>query len=70
MIENIWNLLDHNGRVKIITKKGMEHTGTICCIQDVDEDDDYIDECLCLECADGIWGIFVHEIEDIVLLDE
>ena len=71
MIENIWDLLDYNGRVKIITKKGMEHTGTICCIEDVDEDDDYVDECLFIDCVEGdTWAIFVHEIEDIVLLDE
>ena len=71
MIDNIWDLLNYNGKVKIVTRKGMEHIGTICFIEDVDEDDDYTDECLFIDCDEGdTWAVFVHEIEDIVLLDK
>lgn len=70
MVENIWDLLEYEGRLQIIKKNGKEHIGKLILIEDVDEDDDYTDECLCLECADGIWGIFVHEIEDIILLNK
>ncbi len=71
MINDIWDLLDYEGRVKIITKEGLEHIGKICLIEDVDEDDDYTDECLFIDCEDGNnWAIFIHEIEDIILLGE
>ena len=70
MIENIWNLLEYEGRVKIIKKNGKVHTGKIILIEDVDEDDDYIDECLFIDCdGDDTWAVFVHEIEDIILFD-
>lgn len=62
---NIWELLDYNGKIKITTKEGVEHIGNVCLIEDVDEDDDYTDECVFIDCADGTWAIFAHEIQKV-----
>ena len=62
---NIWKLADYDGKLKITTKFGIEHIGTVCLIEDVDEDDDYESECVFLDCEDGTWAVFAHEIAKI-----
>ena len=68
-MNNIWRLLDHEGKIRLVSKEGNTRIGKVILIEDVDEDDDYTDECIYVECNDGIWAYFVHEIEKIELLD-
>lgn len=66
---DIWNLRDYDGRIRITTIKGKKHVGTFCCILEKDEDEDFIDDLLYLDCEDGPWGFFRCEIEKIEKLD-
>ena len=66
---NIWNLRDYYGEIKITTLNGEEHTGTFCCILEKDEDEDFIDDILYIDCKDGTWGFFRCEIEKIEKLE-
>ena len=52
---NIWELRDYNGKIKITTIKGKENVGTFCFILEKDEDEDFIDDLLYLDCEDGQW---------------
>ena len=62
---NIWSFADYDGKIKIVTKDGNEYIGTICDIEDAEEDDDYTEDCLNMDCKDGVRGFFQSEIETI-----
>ena len=62
---NIWELRDYYGKIKVTTISGKEYIGTFCCILEKDEDEDFIDDVLYIDCEDGPWGFFKCEIEAI-----
>ena len=62
---SIWELRDYEGKLNIVTKKGAEHAGFVCLVEDEDEMDEYECECVFIDCEDGTWMIFANEIERV-----
>ena len=62
---NIWDFENYRGKVRVVTKDGMELVGIVSDVEDMDEDEAYPDDCINLYCQGEIWGVFQYQIEKI-----